>query len=331
MHRDAATRARHYSIRDGLIRKWGSSRSRLQRLSVNGGFRRRVHGMRKVVDTSFLQTDALRAYLSASTDNYAVLTEFAAMEAYKQGTPDSFAKRMEILVQFPTQVIVLKGTLDVCALSGRDAAARKRMIDETQTREFPDFCQHLRAANRGDLFIRQQVLENEREARANLDRMLLGSPTLSRGMEEMQKTYTAAELTILRRREVHTPQLENKLVRNVISLAVELMKPHPNVAYIPRGPQIRNTFPFRLALCAYVSFLKRIEEGGTGKVSHENLRNDMVDANFAAFATYFDGLLTNDKRAADIYARAEYLLRETFAMPPPWSLASLIVRWRSWT
>ena len=42
------------------------------------------------------------------------------------------------------------------------------------------------------------------------------------------------------------------------------------------------------------------------KVSHEKLRNDTVDVNFVAFATYFGSFpLTNDKRAADIYARAE--------------------------
>jgi len=40
--------------------------------------------------------------------------------------------------------------------------------------------------------------------------------------------------------------------------------------------------------------------------------------NFAAFATYFDGLLTSDKRAHEIYVEAEFLLREVFAMPPRW-------------
>lgn len=84
--------------------------------------------MRKVVDTNFLQTEALRAYLSASTEDYAVLTEFAAMEAYKQDALDAINNRMEILVQFPTQVIVLKGTLDVCALSGRHAVAEERIL-----------------------------------------------------------------------------------------------------------------------------------------------------------------------------------------------------------
>ena len=67
--------------------------------------------MRKVVDSNSLQTDALKAYLSASRTNYAVLTEFAAMEAYKQNAVASICSRMETLCQFPTQVIVLKGAL----------------------------------------------------------------------------------------------------------------------------------------------------------------------------------------------------------------------------
>jgi hypothetical protein len=205
------------------------------------------------------------------------------------------------------------------------------MIDETQTREFSEFCQHLQEAKRGDPSIMQQIMEIGREARANLDRMLLGASTFSRGIEQMQATYTLAELKSLRRKEGHTPQLEDKLVRDVLSLAGELIKQHPSVTVLPRGPQIRNTFLFRYAVCAYVSILKRIEEGGVGKISDENLRNDMVDVNFAAFATYFDGLLTSDKRAADIYARGEFLLREMFAIPPLWSLARLIVWWRSRT
>jgi hypothetical protein len=290
--------------------------------------------MRKVVDTNFLQTEALRAYLAASADNYAVLTEFAAMESYKQDAldpVDALNNQMRVLVQFPTQVIVLKGTSDVCALSGRHAVAQERMIDEVQTREFPEFCQHLLAAKRGDLSIREQIIENGREARFNLDRMLSGSSILSRGIGQMQQTYTPMELKSLRQRKDLTPQLEDKLVRDVLTLAGELMKQHPSVTDIPRVRQIRNTFLFRFALCASVSILKRIEEGGAGKVSDENLRNDMVDVNFAAFATYFGGLFTCDKRAADTYARSEYLLREMFAIPPPRSLASLIVWWRGWT
>jgi hypothetical protein len=38
----------------------------------------------------------------------------------------------------------------------------------------------------------------------------------------------------------------------------------------------------------------------------------MVDVNFATFATYFDGLLTDDKNAGDIYADGKFLLKEVF-------------------
>jgi hypothetical protein len=274
--------------------------------------------MRKVVDSNFLQSEALRAYLSMSTDNYAVLTDFAAMEAYKNNTLASIYSRMEILVQYPKQVIVLKGTQIVCELDGCDAALSKCLIDETQTREFPEYCQRLLAAKRGDLSLQGQLLEFGREAKAHIDQMLLDMAKLSSGIELAEKTYTPAELKILRQRENYTPQMREKLVRNVLFLTEESFKQHPSEIKFPRGPEVRNTFIFRYALCSYVLVLKWIENGGTGKTKPENLRNDVIDVNFAAFATYFDGLLTADKKAGEIFADAEFLLRELFAIPSLW-------------
>jgi hypothetical protein len=57
-----------------------------------------------------------------------------------------------------------------------------------------------------------------------------------------------------------------------------------------------------------------------GKTKPEKLRNDVIDVNFAAFATYFDGLITSDKRAREIYAEAEFLLEK-----PPLFFVYLIV------
>lgn len=273
---------------------------------------------RKVVDTNCLQSDALRVYLSASANNYVVLTDYAAMEAYKGDTLKSICSSMEILARHPKQVIVLKGTQDICALSGRVAASLEPLIDEVQTREFSDYCQHLLAAERGDLSLQAQLLEHGREASTYIERMLMDMPTLSSGIDLMAKTYPPAELKILRRREKRTPEMNDRLVRNVLLLAAELFKKHPSVTQWPTGPEVRNAFIFRYALCGYVSILKRIEDGGAGKTKLEKLRNDVIDVNFAAFGTYFDGLITSDKRAREIYAEAEFLLREAFAMPPLW-------------
>ena len=77
--------------------------------------------MRKVVDSNFLQSDELRDYLSKSAGNYVVLTDYAAMEAYKGDTLGTIYRSMEILADYPKQVIVLKGTQVVCGLRGRGA------------------------------------------------------------------------------------------------------------------------------------------------------------------------------------------------------------------
>lgn len=89
-------------------------------------------------------------------------------------------------------------------------------------------------------------------------------PTLSSGIDLVEKTYSPAELKILRRREEHTPQMRKRLVQNVLLLAGRLFKDHPGVTELPRGPEMRNTFIFRYALCGYVSILKRIADGGAG-------------------------------------------------------------------
>jgi hypothetical protein len=145
-----------------------------------------------------------------------VLTDYAAMEAYKGDTLASLFRSMEIVAHFPKQVIVLKATSIICGLTGREAASQESAVTK-----------------------------------------------------------------------------------------------------LPELAEARDTFLFRYALCTYVLILKAIE-GGVVKKNPEKLRNTMVDANFATFPTYFDGLMTRDKTASEIYVDAEFSLREIFARPPAW-------------
>jgi hypothetical protein len=48
--------------------------------------------------------------------------------------------------------------------------------------------------------------------------------------------------------------------------------------------------------------------GGPKVVKAEKIRNDLVDGNFATFATYFDGLLSMDEKARRIYQQAAIVL-----------------------
>jgi hypothetical protein len=84
---------------------------------------------RKIIDSNALQASELRAYLAKSNNNYAVLNDYAAMEAYKGNTLISIFRSMETLTQFPKQVIVLKPTGQVCRLHGSTDGLQRRMIN----------------------------------------------------------------------------------------------------------------------------------------------------------------------------------------------------------
>jgi hypothetical protein len=128
--------------------------------------------MRTVVDSNFLRSDRLRAYLSKSPANIAVITDYAAMEAHKADTLETLYRSMAILGEFPRQVIVLKGTQAVCGLSGRASGLQRRMIDQQQTQGFAEYCRHLAVARRGDLYIQAQLLDVARWARQQMERIL---------------------------------------------------------------------------------------------------------------------------------------------------------------
>jgi hypothetical protein len=58
---------------------------------------------RMVIDSNALQSEELRAF---SKNNFAVITDYLAMEAYKGNTMASIFRSMEILTQFPHQAII---------------------------------------------------------------------------------------------------------------------------------------------------------------------------------------------------------------------------------
>ncbi len=140
-----------------------------------------------VVDSNALQSPLLRDYLSTATSNFAVLTDYASMEAYKGNTLVSIFRSMEILADFPRQVVVLKTTGVVCGLRGRQPGLQRRLIDREQTRGFSKYCDRLLAANPGDLSLQKQLGHFGRTADAQMDRMLADAANIPEAIEEVAK------------------------------------------------------------------------------------------------------------------------------------------------
>ena len=264
--------------------------------------------MQLVVDSNQLQSPALLEFLSRSTSNRAVLPDFAAMEAYKGDTLSSIFKSMTIVSEFPAQVVVLKGSAKICGMSGRRKGLQRRLIDESQTRGFPEYARALRLAHAGNASLQRQVLALGQSANEHFDKMLQDAQEMREVFEALGKAYTKEERSILREQRSYTPAMTDKLVRTLLEIAGIIFRDSPLVRRTPSYEELPNTFIFRVALACYVMAITRVANGGVRDIRPEKLRNDLVDMMFVAYGTFFDGILSNDKGMNRIFTEACLLL-----------------------
>jgi len=269
--------------------------------------------MRKVVDTNFLQSDELRSYL-AQPSNFAVLTDYAIMEVLQGDSAASICKSIEILAEQPAQVIRLKSVSAVRILKTKrwSRGLQRRQIDRGQTSGFGEWCRKLDDARRGDKALERRLLEMRGDAAAHLDLMLADVDTYAANVQATAENYTEAELKILRNDEPFTPAMSDKLVDNIFDLALRFFAAYPRRLKLPPSTKAANSFIFRFAICVHVLALKWLRVGVTTHTDPKKFRNDAVDATIVAFATYFDGLLTNDAQAMALHRNATFLLKQFF-------------------
>lgn len=268
--------------------------------------------MRKIVDSNQLQSESLRKYLSQSSKNFAVLTDYVAMEAYKGDTLISIYKSMETLCNFPGQVIVLKNTRLACGLNGRGSGLQSRLIDHVQTKEFPAYARHLMAAKAGNKHLQQQLLEHGKEASSHLERMLADAKEIRNTFGELAKLYSKRERAIYRKGEPYSSAMVQKTANNVFHVAARLFHSHPDTPSWPTREDVKNTFIFRVSLCMYLLAMEWGSNGGAKDASADRVRNDMVDMNFVAYVTYFDGILSSDAKVIRLHREARIWLSGLF-------------------
>lgn len=261
-----------------------------------------------VVDSNFLQREELRAFLGQSPDNRAVLTDYAAMEAYKGDTLASIFKSMAVLSEFPKQVFVLKTTGVVCGIPATELKDNRVLVDWPQSEGFERYCRDLKRAQQGSAPIQRQLLDMGREAQAQMDRMAADAGTMIAAFQANEALYSATDLEAIRSGAPLPSSALKQFIENVIGVSISMMRNHPEVKALPSPEDAPYAFIVRIALMAHLLHLRWIKTGAPREVGANKLRNDLVDINFAAFSTYFDDLLTADQKLNDIYQRGRYIL-----------------------
>jgi hypothetical protein len=261
-----------------------------------------------VVDSNYLQSRRLREYFEASPNNFALLTDFALMEALKGNTLASIYPSMEIVSSFPQQVKVLKFSSAAKRLRGRPPSLRRRLVDEKQTRNFPKWCRQLELVRQGKApGWERELLEQGRVASDHMNLIQYDARGYGDFLDKFDRAFTSAEIKRLRSRQPLTAQVTQKLTAVVSEGAAELFA-LSNIPKVPPPALLPSTFLYRFSLCCCFLTFHWIAVGGVRNVKSSKLRNDMVDLNFATFATFFDGLLSADAKAMEIYTNANFFL-----------------------
>ncbi|MBZ0218107.1 MAG: hypothetical protein K8F25_16240 [Fimbriimonadaceae bacterium] len=264
--------------------------------------------MRMIVDSNYMQDESLREYLSMRNSNIAVLTDYSAIEPYKDPTLRAMHLSMQILSDFPKQVIVLKSTQKLCRLSGRSAGLVRRMICEEQTRGFPEFCRGLQLAEKGQKGHRKKLLEYHKAATAILDGIFADAGSLLDNLLAVSNEFNGNEIQSISRLQHPNAAVANKIFDLVNDFYHQSLEKFPGGIRKPRPEEVHNTFLFRHSLCAIVFLLQWIREGRQLQTKTDKLVNDLVDMQFAITATYFDGILSNDKRLLRLYVELKSAL-----------------------
>lgn len=258
---------------------------------------------RMVIDTNYMANEELRHFLESSSFHYAVLTEFLGIETYKVnplvGVPQSY----QILKDFPRQVIVLKGSELTHTLIDRTSNPQRRLIDHDQTLYFATLCKSLESAS--DSYVRDQLLSLGSHADAHMQLMIRDAKKLAALLPDFLSEYDEAELTQLRKKEI-SPELARKVTRQIMMSTAERLRT-AGIRKAPTFDELLDTLTFREMLCMHIWMLLKV--GGTLPTNPAKIRNDVVDATFAAYATFFDGLLSKDAMPNEIYLIAASFLR----------------------
>ena len=272
--------------------------------------------LRVVIDSNRLQSDDLRGFLQVSHDNVAVLTDYAWIEAYKGNSVVSIQKSMTVAKDFPEQVIVLKSTRAICGIDPRAPGMARSMA--RKGRDFRDTVVGLEQAAAGHPEALQQIVDHGKVADRQMAKLLADAADLPVVFQAMLRTFfTQEEIAHIRSDRPYTLALIQKIFEVTDALADVFYKRHPDK---PRPPSRRarfDAFIYRHALAALLYFLRWIHEGSPLEKAAEKVRNDIVDISFATYGTFFNGVMTDDRKVQQLHMELRVVLGETAARLPP--------------
>lgn len=273
--------------------------------------------MKKIIDVSAFESPQLEAYLRARPTNYAILTDYAGIETFQRDGVENIRRAFRLLAAFPDQVIVLEPTHVISRLRPRSKGIQGRLIDKESTASFRQFVVLLNSANDAHAAnVLRQIEDRRRKAKAQLDIFMADAEKLSdreNGIFAIGLGYSPAVLAAIRSRARLPPNFHRDVAGHVVQITRATMdKLFPGDE--TKVDNVLYSFPFRFSLAMYCMNLFWTATGDVTTAPSKKVRNDATDMTYVAYATFFDGVITDDSKLAAAYDLTRGFLGRVFAM-----------------
>jgi len=272
--------------------------------------------MLKVIDSNRLRSARTRAFLGASTSHAVVLTDYVSMEAYKGGSIDGLRKSFEVLIDYPSQVKLLFGTTAIAKMQIGAGVSSEAMIDQAGSVQFDDFCRALYSnSEQGSLFSKhfESCATDASNFLLDLADNLDG---IEMDIQQVASDLPKEGLSRLRQGGPLPRAMLDRIQDDILEMARGYFDADPGFS---AGVSNRNyiyRLPFRFALTNYLTALWWVQVGNGKGAKPDKFRNDVVDSCIVAYATYFNGVLSSDRKVNSVYEHACHLLEHMFGATP---------------
>jgi hypothetical protein len=271
--------------------------------------------MWKVADANTLRgSGLLLEFLAADERNVVVITDFCCMECYQGDSVRTLASSLAVIARHPKRVAILKSAGEIAVLSGR-GAKREDLVDWAQTNDFANFCAQAEKAASGDERLATAVRAQASAADEYLGNLAKEAADIGTAMRQVAAELPSELAKRLRQKAALTQDDILVVIDGVTALAHEFFRQHPEA--LPPGATALpfKSLVFRFALAAYLLTVSWIAMGGVETASPSKLKNDIIDMNYVAVGTLFDGLLSHDRKANEIYESCILFLDNAFVDP----------------
>lgn len=259
-----------------------------------------------VVDSNYLQSGKLIDYLS-KPENQVILPDQVSYEAFGS----DIYKSLRILSRYPNQVLILKRTNTVTKQSFRGSGLQKRMIDYTDTKRFKRISkQILNPSLRTKEFLTSINIQ-QTEVREDLERIKNEASKMGQQISDYFSPMTKQEAKHLRASLPYNSEVQSLLFTRIEKMTLQVLSGHSNITRQKNCKEFYNSYLFRSCVCFYFLAQEWHLNGGLTDVKPKTMMNDMLDMQIAAYATYFDGFLSNDLKAKRIYKISNDFIKAT--------------------